>query len=212
MPKTDTLARASARRQTILTLVRHGETRANIERVWHGSTDTPLTARGLAQAERVASYLADTRSNASVLYSSPLKRALGTARLIAESLDLTLRVDPDLSEYDLGSWEGKSFAELQERHRFFDRLAEEPDFAPEGAESPRQVSARIAGALRRIAAAHPEERVVVVSHGGAMTLGLNLLAGHSLRRAMSNCAVSDLVLEPNPQLLSFNETDHLRDL
>ncbi len=200
------------RRQTIITLVRHGETRANIERVWHGSTDSALTARGLAQAERVASFLATTRSNASVLYSSPLQRALGTARLIAQRLEVAVRVDAELSEYDLGSWEGMSFAELQERHRFFDRLAEEPDFAPDGAESARQVSARIAGALRRIAAAHPAERVVVVSHGGALALGLNLLAGHSLRRTMANCAVSDLVLEPDAKLLSFNETQHLEDL
>ena len=201
-----------SRRQTVITLVRHGETRANIERVWHGSTDTALTARGLAQSERVASFLATTRSNASVLYSSPLQRALGTARLIAQRLEVAVRVDAELSEYDLGSWEGKSFAELQERHRFFDRLAEEPDFAPDGAESARQVSARIAGALRRIGAAHPAERVVVVSHGGALALGLNLLAGQSLRRSMANCAVSDLVLEPDVKLLSFNETQHLEDL
>ncbi len=198
-----------AQRQTIITLVRHGETRANIDRVWHGSTDTPLTERGLVQAERVASFLSDTRANASVLYSSPLQRALGTARVIAQALQLSVRTDAELSEYDLGTWEGMSFAELQNRHRFFDRLATEPDFAPEGAESPRQVSTRIAGALRRIADSHPGQRVIVVSHGGAMTLGLNHLAGRSLRHTMANCAVSDLVLEPTPQLLSFNETDHL---
>ena len=59
----------------VLTLVRHGETSANLDGVWHGSTDTPLTERGRLQAERVAEYLAHRHPDATTVYSSPLARA-----------------------------------------------------------------------------------------------------------------------------------------
>ena len=90
---------------TVLTLVRHGETSANIDGVWHGSIDTPLTRRGHEQASRVAAYAAETCCDAVALYSSPLQRARDTAGAIGELLNLEVRSDPDLAEYDLGSWE-----------------------------------------------------------------------------------------------------------
>ena len=54
--------------RTILTLVRHGETAANIEAVWHGSTDTPLTDRGVEQAKRAAAYLREQYAEVAALY------------------------------------------------------------------------------------------------------------------------------------------------
>jgi broad specificity phosphatase PhoE len=93
-------------------------------------------------------------------------------------------------------------------------MSEDPDCRPGGGESPRQVAERCVAALRRIAGAHPGERVVVVSHGGALTLGLGLLldAEPAWRRVMENCAISELALEPAPALLSFNRTEHLGDV
>ena len=79
----------------------------------------------------------------------------------------------------------------------------EPDWQPGGGESARQVAERLARSLLAIAARHPGERVIVVSHGGALTLGLGLLLDESpgaWRRVMSNCAVSDLRFDPAPSL------------
>jgi broad specificity phosphatase PhoE len=199
-------------RRAILTLVRHGETSANLEGVWHGSTDAPLTERGRAQALRVAGFLLDRHSDASAVYSSPLLRARETARAIAESLGVELRQDPGLAEYHLGSWEGKTYRELHELHRLWDEIRRDPDFAPHGGESPRQVTERFTGALRRIEASHAGERVIVVAHGGALSMALAAILDGDYtrwRRVMANCAVSELVLEPAPALLSFNQTDHL---
>jgi probable phosphoglycerate mutase len=201
--------------RTILTLVRHGETTANVDGVWHGSIDTQLTERGLRQAERVARHLAITRPQAAAVYASPLIRSLLTARAIAGALGLEARIEPDLTEYHLGSLEGVSYRDLTAKHRLFECMREDPDHSPGGGESPRQVAERYAGVLRRIAAAHPGENPIVVGHGGALTLGLALLVDGdvtSWRRVMGNCAVSDLVLDPQPALLSFNHTDHLEDL
>jgi probable phosphoglycerate mutase len=201
--------------RAILTLVRHGETSANLEGVWHGSTDGPLTPRGREQALRVAGFLRDRHADASAIYSSPLLRARETAGAIAGRLGLEPRLEKGLAEFDLGTWEGKTYRELHERHRLWDEMRRDPDFAPHGGESPRRVAERIVEALRRIGASHPGERVIVVAHGGALSLGLAALVDGDYtrwRRVMANCAVSELVLEPAPELLSFNCVEHLDDL
>jgi broad specificity phosphatase PhoE len=197
---------------SILTLIRHGETQANLDGVWHGSIDTPLTERGLLQAQRVARFAAEHLRQATALYASPLQRARLTAEAIAGGLELELCVDEGLVEYDLGEWEGKTYRDLFEEHKLWHHMKRDPDFAPHGGESPRQVAERITGALLRIAAAHPGERVIVVTHGGALSLGLAQLVDGDYtawNRVMDNCAVSELAVHPVPQLLSFNRTEHL---
>jgi len=199
---------------TRVTLVRHGETSANALRVWHGSTDTALTPAGQRQAQRVAEHLAANHGDASALYASPLTRARDTARPIAERLGLTARIEEDLREYHLGAWEGISYAELVREHRLFERMQADPDWQPGGGESARQVAERLAGQLAAIAARHAGERVIVVSHGGALTLGLGLLLDRELsawRRVMDNCAISDLVFDPAPSLVRWNDVAHLAD-
>lgn len=198
-----------------LVIVRHGETSANLDGVWHGSTDTPLTERGRAQAERVAAYLAERYADAGALYSSDLQRARHTAEPIRRALGLDLRLEAGLREYDLGSWEGKTYRELHEVHRLWHHMRGDPDFAPHGGESPLAVARRFTGTLRRIAASHGEQRVVVVAHGGALSMAFaELLDGDYTRwkRVMDNCAVSELVLHPTPALPCFNQVDHLRDV
>ena len=146
----------------ILTLVRHGETSANLDGVWHGSTDTPLTERGRTQAERVGAYIGETYPDSVALYASPRTRTLDTAAPIARALGLEVQVEPGLAEYDLGDWEGRSYRELAETEKLWERMKVDPDFAPRGGESPIQVRDRMTGALRRIEAAHRGDRVVVV--------------------------------------------------
>ena len=91
-------------------------------------------------------------------------------------------------------------------------MKQDPHFAPHGGESPSQVAERLTGTLRRIAGRHPGERVVVVTHGGALSIALGLLLDDdysSWNRMVKNCAISELVLEPRPELVSFNRIDHL---
>jgi broad specificity phosphatase PhoE len=201
--------------RTILTLIRHGETRANLDGVWHGSTDTPLTDRGMAQAQRVAAHVDACHRDATALYSSPLQRARHTAEAIAALIGLEVSLEPGLAEYDLGRWEGKRYHDLHHEHRLWDHMKRNPDYAPHGGESPRDVTERFCGCLQGIAARHRGERVLVVAHGGALSMGLaHLLDGSytEWRRVMDNCAVSELVVEPAPALLSFNHTAHLDGL
>lgn len=197
---------------TVLTLVRHGETRANLDGVWHGSTDTPLTERGHQQASRVAAYLGESATDAAAIYSSPLQRALHTAEAIARSLSIEPITDEGLREFDLGRWEGRTYESLYKDEQLWDHMKRDPDFAPHGGESPRDVTTRFTDTLRTIAGGHPTGRVVVVAHGGALSMALaHLLDGdyRQWERVMDNCAVSELVLEPTPRLIRFNHVAHL---
>ena len=196
-------------------LVRHGETSANTGGIWHGSTDTPLSERGHRQADRVAEYLASRADPPAAIYASPLQRAHDTARAIARRIALEVEIEAKLEEYHLGRWEGISYKDLHEKHDFWSQIKSDPHFAPHGGESPIQVVERYIGALERIADQHRGERVIVVGHGGAMCMALaHLLDGDysNWSAVMANCAVTELVLEPAPELLSFNYKDHLEDV
>jgi probable phosphoglycerate mutase len=196
-----------------LLLVRHGQIAANQARVWHGSTDSPLTDHGRGEAERTGLHLARTRPRIAALYTSPLVRARDTAAAIATQVGLAPQVEPGLREYGIGALEGISYDDLARRHRFFARIAEDPDFAPDGGESPRAVVTRMRETLARLALAHRGEEIVLVSHGAALGMVLGELIENDLGRWPSyqcpNCAVSELVLEPAPRLLSWGKTEHL---
>jgi probable phosphoglycerate mutase len=200
---------------TVLILVRHGETPANIDGVWHGSIDSALTERGQQQAMRVAKHVGETYTDATAIYTSDLQRARLTADAIGTALGHESRLDPALREYDLGSWEGKTFSELHEVHDFWHYIKLDPDFAPHGGESPRCVADRFTRALRQIADDHPGERVIVVAHGGAFSMAMGSILHGSYTEwhpVMANCGVSELVLDPRAELLRFNYTDHLDGL
>jgi broad specificity phosphatase PhoE len=206
------LSLAPVSQRTVLILVRHGETPANLDGVWHGSTDSPLTARGEQQAARVATHVGAAYADAAAVYTSDLQRARRTAEAIGQALAREARLERGLREYDLGSWEGKTYGDLHDTHDLWHHMKTNPHFAPHGGESPNGVTERFTNALSSIAARHPGERVVVVAHGGAFSLAMGaLLHGHysHWHPVMENCAVSELVLEPRPALLSFNYTDHL---
>ena len=199
----------------LLTLVRHGQTSANIDAVWHGSTNTPLTPHGRNQAAAAGDFIKTNYHPVDPIqsvYASPLERARHTAEAIASPLGLTPEIDPDLVEYDLGEWEGLSFTHLFEEKKLFHNMRADHDYRPHGGESPRQVGDRIAGAFRRIADRHPGERVVIVSHGGALSIAFGLILDNDYsrwNRMMDNCAITELVLDPKPELRSFNQIDHL---
>jgi probable phosphoglycerate mutase len=203
---------------SLITLVRHGQTAANTGGVWHGSTDTPLSEHGRGQAARVADHLAkhvdDSGDAVAAIFASPLQRARHTAEAIGRALGIDVEIHPGLGEYDLGRWEGLTYQHLHQEKKLWEHMANDPDYAPHGGESPRAVVDRLCGTLREIERRHRGGHVIAVSHGGAMALALGfLIEGEHGRwkRVMGNCAVTRLELEPRPRLLSFNHVDHLEE-
>ena len=97
-----------------LLLVRHGETDWNAAGRIQGCTDTPLNARGRAQAAALAEKLRSSE-RAEALYTSPLRRAAETAEIIGSALGLRPEPVEALREISFGVWEGCSWAEIQRR-------------------------------------------------------------------------------------------------
>ena len=153
---------------TRLILVRHGETEGNVSQVWHGSLDAPLTPRGEQQVAATAARLARLMDDlpAHAFYVSPLPRAQSTAAAIAAAIGMTPQVEPDLREFDLGDWEGRTFRELREQENLWGRWEQDPGFAPPNGESPRSFGRRAAQTLTRLADRHWGQTVLVVTHGG----------------------------------------------
>ena len=202
---------------TTLYLIRHGETDANVAGVWQGSTDSPLNARGEAQARALARRLADEALPITAIYTSPLQRARQTAENIARALgDVPVIPDPGLAEFHLGEWEGLSYEQLRDEKRLWARMAEDPDFAPPGGESPRAFAIRLLNSIQTIAQKHAGESVAVVGHGGAMATVLSLLidqdGGRWREYLMHNASLTELVFDPEPRLVTFSDIAHLKDV
>jgi uncharacterized phosphatase len=154
---------------TTVCLVRHGETDWNVARRYQGWADTPLNAVGLAQAEAVARVIAAEEPGWDVNVSSPLSRALETARAIAAATGHNgILEDPDLRERGYGEAEGLT---LEEREAKW--LGTEWP----GLEPYELMQERAVAALERIVAAHPGKRILAVSHGGLINAVLNSLSG-----------------------------------
>jgi alpha-ribazole phosphatase len=155
---------------TRLILIRHGETDWNVEGRWQGHADVPLNARGRAQAQEIDESLAGTRIDA--IYASDLKRTEETARPLARSQGLEIRIDPRLREIDQGEWQGLLIEEIQNRYADeFRRRRENPlEVAPPGGENALQVRERVLAAVGDILAAHPGRTVAIVSHGFSLAV------------------------------------------
>ena len=197
-----------------LLLIRHGQIAANARGRWHGATDSPLTRSGRRQVSRLAQRVHGEWGDLAGVYSSPLVRCLTTAQAIAGALGQAVIVDDDLREYGIGELEDTPFAVLQSEHDFFRRIKEDPDFAPAGGDSVNAVARRIVPALRRIYAADESERpIAIVSHGAALGIALATLldadANHWTNYQIDNCSVTELLLEPEPLIAAFNNTEHL---
>lgn len=85
-------------------LVRHGETEWNVVEIYRGRADVALDETGIKQAELLGKYLGDLKLDA--IYSSPLRRALDTANIVARYQSVGAQVSDGLIDFDYGEWQG----------------------------------------------------------------------------------------------------------
>ena len=200
---------------TSVFLVRHAETYGNVEGLFCGHSETELTPKGIAQAQALGLRFAHQKFDAA--YSSDLSRAHRTATFALEHHHSPLApvLDPGLREMHYGEWESLSGRDIGENNRdllreFFQCKAPAP-----GGESVRQVRERVAGALRRRVADHPDETILVVSHGNAiMAMLAELLAipyESSWSFAVANTSITRLAFSKSGRmtLTGFNDHAHL---
>jgi len=143
-------------------ILRHGETDWNVVNRIQGGLDVPLNERGCRQARDLAKKLSSERINH--IFSSPLSRALDTAREIASFQRATVQVDERLRELSQGQWNGKLVADLKKESELYRKWSENPaGIAPPGGESISDALARVREFLAEKTEAL-EGKIAIVSH------------------------------------------------
>lgn len=175
-----------------LTAVRHGETEWNRVGRLQGWLDSPLTPAGVAQAEGIAASLRGETFDA--LVSSDLGRALRSAEIMGGALGLPVAATyEEFREGNFGVLSGQLRAELGEFHPAYfradgSRIAEDVR-AVEGAESQRDIAARIARGLRLLCERYDGQRVLLSTHAGVIH-GIRRIVYGIEREATSNISNS----------------------
>jgi broad specificity phosphatase PhoE len=153
---------------TRLFLIRHGETLANREFRYIGTRDDALSSVGETQATQLAEALANLPLAA--VYSSPLQRAYQSAREIASSHGLEVKVTDRLRECSFGLWEGLSRAEVLERSPadalHLRQWEKDATIAPPDGESFAQMQQRVRALVDELAQSHTGQTLALVSHVG----------------------------------------------
>lgn len=149
--------------------IRHGETEANASRKYVGHTDSPLTRRGIEQAQALARQLTQTPIDR--IFASDLPRAVRTADIVAAAKSLAPIRTPALRELHFGKWEGLTYEAIiaagdaeDEAKRWF---ANPFDFPPPGGETLRELGKRVDSWLHNLLlTAKQSETIALVTHGG----------------------------------------------
>jgi broad specificity phosphatase PhoE len=201
---------------TELILARHGETAWNVEKVFRGRADVDLDELGVRQAELLGKYLSHWELEA--IYSSPLRRALDTANMVARYQKVAVRIAEGLRDFDYGEWQ--SLPE-QEVKRLYPALLNEWHNSPHnvripGGESLEDVRKRAAELVNDIISRHRGD-TLLVSHRVVIKvlicylLGLDNSHFWNIRQDVCGITVFDYVAG-RFVLTRHNDTSHLQDL
>ena len=204
--------------RTVLYLIRHGATEANLARPYRlqgRRSDPPLARLGVRQAEATRDFLAIRPIDA--CFCSPLLRAVQTAAVVAAPHGLTPVPLEALAECDVGRWEGLDWPAVRaldaDAHR---RFHEDPaEFGYPGGESFRMVHDRAAPAIEELLRRHAGEAVLVVAHHVVNRTYLSGLLGLPLRQAkqvvLDNCGISVVVRDGDATTVgTLNAAFHLQ--
>ncbi|HIQ21354.1 MAG TPA: histidine phosphatase family protein [Planctomycetes bacterium] len=197
----------------ILYCIRHGESVYNAEGRIQGQADVPLSERGVRQGQAVAEALG--RFPIEAIYSSPLQRALATARMIAEPRGLAVRTDPRLMEINAGIFQHRLSSELVRLYPepFARWSSGDPDYVIPGGESRAALRGRGLAAFQAIRAAG-HRQAAVVAHGRLLVVTLQALVPipeDRLADALHNGSITTIAFGEDgvAELLGLDRTDHL---
>ena len=190
---------------TIVCLIRHGETDWNAVGKIQGKTDIPLNDAGAQQASQCGAYL--TASDWDLIITSPLQRARRTAEIINEPLGLPLVEMEEFAEKHFGDAEGLTYEE---------RALTFPDRLYPNQEDNVLFAERLATGLKIINDRYPDQRVLLVSHGGVINAILGKLSGGEIgsgKTRLLNACLSHIQFDQsNWTIRNYNQVSHLEPL
>ncbi len=195
-----------------LILIRHGETPWNEKKLIQGGRqDIELSPAGIRRVGKLASYLKNEKL--SIIITSPMKRAVATAKAIASLHGLPLEIDDRLKEIDVADLEGRSLDDLNATFtRFLMQWQKDREAAdlPHG-EKLQELQNRAWMVIQTLLEAHHEETVVLVSHYfvimAIVLRALDLPLETMVKFKLAPCGISVLSFaDHGARLLSFNNT------
>lgn len=155
----------------IIYIVRHGQTEENIKRMLQGHLPGTLTEEGKAQVKRAAEHLAEEGAEYKCIVSSDLKRAMDSADIIAERLNLPIVPMELLRERDWGNYTGLPLSEAMDKYKKDGRWV----FPDGSAETEEGIFQRAKKALHVLAEKYANDTIIVVTHG---QFARNMIAAH----------------------------------
>ena len=210
------LKRANDR--TVLYLIRHGATEANLSkpaRIQGRAHNPPLARLGVRQAEATRDFLAIRPIDH--CYTSPLLRAVQTASLLAAPHGLAPIALDELTECDVGQWEGLDWQTIRgldaDGYRRFH--ADPSEFGYPGGESFRSVHDRVLPVIEELLERHRGESVLIVAHHVVNRVYLADLLGLAIGQArqvkLDNCGISVVIRDDGGTTVStLNAAFHLQ--
>lgn len=196
-------------------LARHGRTAWNSERRFHGQQDVPLDDIGREQAAQIANYLRNFKISA--VYSSDLKRATETAKIISDKVHADITTTTYLRERKGGEFEGMTLAAIRKlRKERKDKDLFDPGYQPQGGESLIQVFRRVKRLFRKIVSSHDrEDTILFVAHSSVIRMMLGYALGvHPYKAAFRFGTVNGSVTildhaNGRYHMRKFNHTSHM---
>jgi len=193
---------------TVFHLLRHGEHALQGRLVAGRTPGIGLSARGRGDIESVAERLAGT--GIAAVYASPLDRTRETAEIIARRLALPVTICDDLNELDFGEWTGSTFDQVRLDPRWPAWSTHRSIASIPGGETMRQVQRRVIEALLEMQHVHPDDSIVVVSHGDVIRAALVFVLGMPLdfygRVEVATASISTVRIDDaGMRVISVNE-------
>jgi broad specificity phosphatase PhoE len=182
-----------------LILLRHGQTAWNVNGIIQGHAAVPINKRGRQQAEALGKYL--RKFSATRLYSSDLVRARLTAEIINATLRLPMTLDSRLRELDAGQWQGLRWDQVRDWDPagFEEYAGNKRGFRRPNGENYPDLRQRASAALSEYMQRHPNEVVLVMTHGGLIHELLLNLVGIEPPQTVQNASFTPLYFDATTQ-------------
>ena len=197
-----------------ITLVRHGQTDANLNGILQGSgLDMDLNEHGRQQAKLTAEHLKER--NFTMAFSSPLLRARNTAETILRYHRCSLTIEPLIAERSYGALEGHPVSEHHKQREMSG--SNQFEYQPKGGEAWPAVMQRAAlfkEMLEGLYQGHETKRILIVGHGGFnrafITVVQNLPVSELMRFDQANACINSLSKDSSTWILQqINFVNHL---
>jgi broad specificity phosphatase PhoE len=176
-------------------LIRHAETEANLKKIACGLMDSPLSLRGISQAESLGKSLQKAISGKVSIVHSALRRSIDTAHIIAQFLDVENTIlKPDMNEHSFGDWEGRPWRDV------LNCLNEGLD--PPGGESRAMYRTRVVDCLRNILSESQDNKIpLIVAHGGTFYVLASLHGFYP--KEIENCGAIHFIPTGDPNICKW---------